>query len=295
MKAPDFGYVRPDTLQDALALLADDADALAIAGGQSLLAGLNMRLSAPSALVDVSRLSELKGIEASGDGVRVGAGTRHVELMRSPLVQERLPLLIEALHNVAHAAIRNRGTIGGSFAHFDPAAELPACAIALDATVVLADAGGRREVPARTFFRGLFETDRRAGELIVEVRFRARPPDERWAFLELSRRRGDFAQVALAALARVEGAAEEAAVVEADFVYFGASQPPTRSRRVGEALRGRRLVDAGGNWIAEALVADLDDTDASGLRADTKIKLAVALTRRALRRLATGAGEAVPT
>ena len=153
MKARGFRYVEPDTLKDALRILHDaGADAVPLAGGQSLLAGLNLRLSAPSLLVDISGLSELSGCAEQTYSIRIGAATRHAELLRCPLVRKHLPLLTKAAPHIAHIAIRNRGTIGGSLAYSDPSAELPACAIALDATLVLASVTGEREVKAEHFF-----------------------------------------------------------------------------------------------------------------------------------------------
>ncbi|MDB5559606.1 MAG: aerobic-type carbon monoxide dehydrogenase, middle subunit CoxM/CutM-like protein [Enterovirga sp.] len=282
MKAPDFAYLRPGSLDEALALLAADADAIPLAGGQSLLASLNMRLSAPSALVDIGRLAELRGIELTEDGVvRIGALTRHVELLGSPLVAEHLPLVAAAMHHVAHAAVRNRGTIGGSLANADPAAELPACMLALGAEVVLASPSGWRSVPATRFFRGIFETDRAPGELIVEIRVRPQSPRQRWTFLELARRRGDFAMIGLAGVLDLADATPSAA----EFVFFGASQPPTRARSLAAAILGQAFPPATGGWIEDAVGADLDRVDAPGLRADTKLRLAAVLARRALAQL----------
>ena len=217
----------------------------------------------------------------------MGALTRHADLARSAVAAEYLPLLPDALRHVAHAAVRNRGTIGGSFAHSDPAAELPACAVALDAAVVLVNRSGRREVPARSFFRGLFDTDRRPGELIVEILFRPRRAGQRHAFLELSRRQGDFALIGLAAVLQTC----DGRVTEADFVYFGASQPPALSLAAADALRGRALPLLE-DWVEAAVTADLELVDAPGLRVDTKLKLAAALTKRVLRRL--GEADAAP-
>ena len=204
MKAPKFDYVKPASLEDALGVLAGGGqDAVPIAGGQSLLATLNMRLSAPDLLVDIGDLEELRGISEAGDEIRIGATTRHAEVLDSAVVEARLPLLREALGHVAHVAIRNRGTIGGSLALADPAAEIPACVVASGGTLVLVGSGGRREVPAGAFFKGLFETDRGADELIVEVRLPAQPAGWVSAFAEFARRRGDFAIVGLAALAQI--------------------------------------------------------------------------------------------
>ena len=176
MKARNFRYIRPASLAHAYQILADaGGDAVAVAGGQSLLAGLNMRLSAPKLLVDIGDLKELRGQSHAGGTVRLGALTRHGELLSSDLVRKHLPLLAKAAPHIGHVAIRNRGTLGGSLAYADPAAELPACAVALGATLVLGSLAGEREVKAEDFFKGLFETDLRPGELIVAVKFPVTP------------------------------------------------------------------------------------------------------------------------
>ena len=201
MKARNFRYVRPASLQEAYRMLAEaDGEAVPIAGGQSLLAGLNMRLSSPKVLVDIGNLAELTGQSYADGIVRLGALTRHRDLLSSAIVRAHLPLLAKAAPHIGHIAIRNRGTIGGSLAYADPAAELPACAVALGATLVLGSAKGERQVKAEDFFKGLFETDLRAGELIVEVKFPGVPTGTSTGFAELSRRHGDFALVGVAAL-----------------------------------------------------------------------------------------------
>src|SRR5258705_8123558 len=170
VKAPRFSYVRAESVEHALGLLADHGEeARILAGGQSLMPTLNMRLSQPRLLIDINRLGALGGISLQGDRVRIGALARHVEVARSPIVAEHLPLIAEAMPHVAHVAVRNRGTFGGSIALAGPAAELPACALALGATFVVAGAGGRRSITAADYFRGLYETARRPDELFVEA------------------------------------------------------------------------------------------------------------------------------
>ena len=172
MKSRSFRYIRPASLAHAYAILTDaGGDAVPIAGGQSLLAGLNMRLSAPKLVIDIGDLGELMDQSHAGGVVRLGALTRHGDLLRSELVRRHLPLLTQAAPHIGHIAIRNRGTLGGSLAYADPAAELPACAVALGATLVLGSSAGEREVKAEDFFKGLFETDLQPGELIVAVKF----------------------------------------------------------------------------------------------------------------------------
>ena len=174
MKAPKFSYTRADSVDHALELLDKHGeDARILAGGQSLMPTLNMRLSQPEILIDINRLDDLKGIRMDGDTVCIGALTRHVEVMNSDIVAEHLPLIAEAMPHVAHVAVRNRGTIGGSVALADPAAEMPACILALGATLVVQSSSGKREIPAEEFFHGLYETARTENELLVELRIPA--------------------------------------------------------------------------------------------------------------------------
>lgn len=198
MKAPAFAYARPGSLPEALGLLQRPG-AKALAGGQSLIPSLNMRLSSPEILVDIGGLSELKDVKVNDGVVRIGALATHSELERSSEVARHVPLLAQAVPHVAHAAIRNRGTIGGSLALADPAAEYPAVAVALEATICVAGAKGERRVKAADFFKSLFETDLRPGELLTAVEFPSARPADRCAFLELARRHGDYAIVGLAA------------------------------------------------------------------------------------------------
>ncbi|HEX5091319.1 MAG TPA: FAD binding domain-containing protein [Burkholderiales bacterium] len=203
MKAPSFAYAKPRALDDALALLARP-ESKALAGGQSLIPSLNLRLSSPGLLVDITALEDLKGIRLDQEIVRVGALATHAEIQRSEVISKHVPLLMEAVRHIAHPAIRNRGTMGGSLALADPAAEYPACALALQATLIVAGPAGRRQIKAADFFKGLFETALAPGELIVAVEFPAQLKDQRTAFAELTRRHGDYAIVGLAAFANDE-------------------------------------------------------------------------------------------
>ena len=173
MKAPSFAYAKPRSLDEAFALLEGSGDAKVLAGGQTLLATLNMRLSSPALLVDITALPGLAGIGLRGNVLRIGALTRHREIERSPEVAKHAPLLAQAAPHIAHVAIRNAGTIGGSLAHADPSAEWPACCVALDAEIVIATRRGERRVKAREFFTGLFDTALAPGEVIAAVEFPA--------------------------------------------------------------------------------------------------------------------------
>ncbi len=198
VKAPSFAYAKPATLAEALDLLGRPGAKL-LAGGQSLIPALNLRLDAPALLVDIGGLAELKKIELRDGVVRVGALVTHAELEKSAEIAQHVPLLAQAVPHVAHPAIRNRGTIGGSLALADPAAEYPACAVALQATLVLQSKSGQRKVAAEKFFQGLFQTDLKPGEVLVAAEFPAQKSTDRSAFLEFARRHGDYAIIGLAA------------------------------------------------------------------------------------------------
>jgi carbon-monoxide dehydrogenase medium subunit len=281
MKARNFRYIRPATLAHAFQILGEaGADAVAVAGGQSLLAGLNMRLSAPKLLVDIGNLKELTGQSQTGEFIRLGALTRHCDLLRSDLVQRHLPLLMQAAPYIGHIAIRNRGTLGGSLAYADPAAELPACAVALGATLVLGSLAGEREVNASEFYKGLFETDLRPGELILAAKFPIAAAGTTVGFAELARRRGDFALVGLALVAIVQRQRIDSARV----VYFGCVDRPRVASTVCAAIKGSTLPLQDDAFEA-AIGQDLKPDDTPGLRADTKLHMAKILTRRVLNSL----------
>jgi carbon-monoxide dehydrogenase medium subunit len=195
LKPPQFAYARPRSLDEAFGLL-ERPGAKILAGGQSLIPSLNMRLSSPDLLVDVGAIASLRGVRVNADVVRVGALTTHTQIERSEEIRKHVPLLAEAAGHIAHPAIRNRGTLGGSLALADPAAEYPACALALDATIVILGRNGERRVKAGDFFKGLFETDLEPGEILAAAEF---PAGGESAFLELARRQGDYAIVGLAA------------------------------------------------------------------------------------------------
>ena len=201
MKAPSFAYARAKSLAEAFELI-ERPGAKVLAGGQSLIPSLNMRLAHPDLLVDINGLRDLQGIELRPAGLRIGALATHAQIEKSELVAKHAPLLAQAVKQVAHPAIRNRGTIGGSLALADPAAEYPAVALALNATIVLLGRRGERRVSAEHFFKGLFETDIRPGELVAAVEL---PKVERSIFLELARRHGDYAIIGLAGVVSASG------------------------------------------------------------------------------------------
>jgi aerobic carbon-monoxide dehydrogenase medium subunit len=206
MKASAFSYARATSVVNALELLVAHGDkAKVLSGGQSLMPAMNLRLISPELIVDIGEIAELRGIAVMGDVVRVGALTRHVELLRSPEIAAHAPLLTEAIAHVAHPAIRNRGTVGGSLAHADPASELPACMVALNATIIISGQAGERRIAAEDFFTGIYETALSAQELLVAVELPVARKNSAHFFHEFARRHGDYAIAGLAAQAIMEG------------------------------------------------------------------------------------------
>jgi carbon-monoxide dehydrogenase medium subunit len=286
MKPAPFEYHRPTSLAETFDLLdryGDDGRILA--GGQSLVPALNMRLATPRAVIDINRLPGLDGIRLTPEGLAIGALTRQEALERSPLVREHAPLLAAAVAHVGHAAIRARGTVGGSLALADPAAELPACAVALEATIRLDSRRGPRSVAAADFFRGIYTTAAGPGEVVTGIV--VPPAAARWrsGFEELARRHGDFALAGLAARARVE----TQAVSEARLVFFGVGTRPVRARGAEAALVGRRADADALAAAGRALERDLDPPgDIHGSPA-LRRHLAGVLLARVVRRLVDGA------
>jgi aerobic carbon-monoxide dehydrogenase medium subunit len=286
MKAPPFGYVRASSLAELFALWSTaGAEAKLLAGGQSLLATLAFRLSEPSVLIDITRIAELKGIRPSGSALRVGALTTHAELGADASVRGEAPLLAEAVPLIAHPAIRNRGTLGGSLAWADPAAELPACAMALDATIIARSAAGERRLAARSFFRGLYQTVLAPHELIAAVEFPGRQQGERSTILELTRRSGDYAMAGIVARVRLEAGL----IVDPCLVFFGIGEVPVLAPSAMAALAGtvgnRGAIDA----AQAALERDLDPPADLHGGPGLKHQLARVLLARAVARLLDGA------
>jgi carbon-monoxide dehydrogenase medium subunit len=283
LKASPFGYAKPASLAQALELLARHGDrARLLAGGQSLVPTLNLRLSAPDLLIDLDALGELEGIAPLGDGLRIGALTRHREIERSALVAERAPLLAQAAPHIAHVAIRNRGTIGGSLALADPAAEWPACCLALGATLVAASVRGERRIPAERFFKALYATDLAADEILVAAEFPAPARDARSVFLELARRRGDYAIVGLAALARRGGGT----IKDIRLAFLGVAATPFLARGAMAALEGGRGDAAAVAAAQRALGGELQPIADLYHSAAAKLHLARVLAGRAIPALA---------
>jgi carbon-monoxide dehydrogenase medium subunit len=282
LKAPAFDYVRARSLPEALSLVQQHGEAAKIiAGGQSLVPALNLRLVTPALLVDIGGLAELKGISIGDGVVRVGALTRHVDLQRSPEIAKHAPLIAQAVAHIAHPAVRNRGTIGGSLAQADPAAELPACALALQAQMVIAGPQGERRVAAQDFFRGVYETVLAPHDLLVALEFPAIRPGERSAFLELVRRSGDYALVGLACHA----ALADGALRELRLAYFGIGVKPTLAVNAAKRLVGTLPSDTSIADAQAALAQDLKPQDDIHASAATRRQLARVLLRRTLAEL----------
>ncbi len=242
MKACNFDYERPELVQAACDALASDFDARAIAGGQSLIPMLAMRLARPTRLVDISRIPAMSGIEEDAGGVTIGAVTRQVEVERSALVRARLPLLAKAMSWVGHPATRSRGTVGGSIAHADPSAEIPLVALTLGATLTVAGDSGEETLPLDDFFIGPMITALPPASLIVGVSFPSRQGGRvGTAFQEVSPRKGDFALAAAAAEVALD---EEGRCTVLNVGIGGAGDTPLRLDTVAEALRGGRLGDS---------------------------------------------------
>jgi carbon-monoxide dehydrogenase medium subunit len=284
MKAAAFDYVRADSLAHVFDLLARHGDeARLLAGGQTLLATLAMRLSQPALLVDINALPELQGIARRGEVLRIGALSTHVQIEESALVAELAPLLAQAAPHIAHRAIRNVGTLGGSLAHADPAAEWPACMLALDATLVIGAAGGERRVAAHDFFQGLYSTALQAGELLLACEVPVIGADEVQHFDELARRHGDYAVVGLAARARLIG--DRLGDVRLAFLSLG--DRPLRVPATEAVLQSAALSDALIDLADAALRAEIDPFADLTHGAATKKQLAATLLRRAMRGMTT--------
>lgn len=268
MKPAPFRYEKPASLDEAFAMMDEYGDdARILAGGQSLLATLNMRLSAPELLIDITGLEALRGIVVENEVLRIGALTTHAAVKASAEVVKYAPLLAQTMPFIAHPAIRNRGTFGGSLAHADPAAELPACILALDATMEIEGASGTRSVPAADFFRGLYETALEPGEILTSVSIPVAAVGYRSHFAEFARRSGDFAMAGLAAHAKFDNGA----VSDVRLAFCGVDIKPVRATSAESALSERPF---GADAIEEAKVRLADDLDpADDLQASGKMKI----------------------
>ncbi len=252
MKARAFSYARPSTVTEALEAFASSGeDASYIAGGQSLVPALALRLQAPQLLIDIAHIAALRGVELQGDWLRIGALTRHCEVLTDPLIARHAPLYREAAPHVAHPAIRNKGTIGGSVSLADPASEFPAMTLAMGAELEIVGREGMRRVPADDFFVDLFQTALEPGELLVAVHVPVVRSGHRWAFHELARRRGDYALVGCGILAEFA----DDRIERIRIVFFSVGNTPLRARQAEQGLIGKRL-DKAAVAAAQAVVGD---------------------------------------
>ena len=255
MKAPPFAYQRAESLAAACALLdTHGGNARILAGGQSLIATLNLRLSQPDLLIDISRLAELRGIRVTASEMVIGALTRHVDIERSAEVKRFFPALVEAARHIAHPAIRNRGTIGGSIALADPAAEWPAASLACDMSFTAVSSKGERRLGSADFFKGLYETSLTAGEVLKSIHVPLPAAGARSAFGELTRRSGDYAIAGAFVNATLAGGK----LADVRAAFFGVATQPILAKGAMQALEGT-TGDAAAIAAARAcLAADLD-------------------------------------
>lgn len=283
MKPAAFDYRRPGDLPEALAILADGGDdARVIAGGQSLVPMMNMRVVSPAIVVDINRMTGLAGIEVQDDLLRIGAQVRHNQVLRDPRVARDWPLLPEAIRHVAHPAIRNRGTPCGSVAHNDPSAEAPTILAAYDGSVLLASASGTREVAIADFSRGPLITDLAEDEMVVELRYRRPPPGTVSAFVEFAKRLGDFAMAGAAVRLQIlDGVCRDARLI-----VLGMGNGPFRAHATEAVLLGQSLTPEAAPAVlaaaAEAARAEVAPEGDVLVSAGYRRHLAGVLTRRAL-------------
>jgi carbon-monoxide dehydrogenase medium subunit len=280
MKPATFEYVVVDSVMKAVTVLSEArGEAKILAGGQSLVPMLNFRLVRPAILVDINRIRELAFIEETGNTIRVGALTRHYELEICPVLAKHLPVVASAMTHVAHLAIRNRGTIGGSLSHADPAAELPMMALLLNATLHVVSSKGERTVAALDFFRDALTVDLGEDEIVTEIHLPKLPPNTGWGFEEVARRAGDFAVAAVAATVT----ASDGKIEEARIALTGVAPTPVRAQKAEALLHGEKIETKLIERVIEAvrsMIAPDSDLHASS---DYRRHLAGVLTGRAVR------------
>ena len=282
MKAAAFDYVKPESLTEALGLLAEAGeDARLIAGGQTLLATLNMRLSEPSILIDITNLSELKGIKLDGKCLRIGALVTHTEIEDSDLIAKHAPLLKAAVPHIAHRAIRNLGTWGGSLAYGDPAAEWPACSLTLDATMIIHGPSGERKVAAKDFFIDLYTTSLASDDILVATEIPVYDGAQVFCFQELARRHGDYAVAGLAAVAQKQGDV----LTQCKFTFFSVGATPVMAFKAQALIDGKKLNEqliSDAVKVARAEIETIADLTNS---AEAKQHLVGVLIERALKQM----------
>lgn len=278
MKPASFDYFRAEKIDDALMALAANSESQVLAGGQSLIAMMNLRLAKPGSLIDINRLTDLDYIRPEGDELAIGALTRHTTAATSTVIAEFCPLMTAAYDHIAHRAVRNRGSVGGNLCHADPSSENPAVAIASGATLVLKSAEGERRVAAEDFFLGLYDTAAQQNELLTEIRIPKAPAHQGWSFQETSTRKGDFALVGIAATLDCPNGT----CTDARIVAVGVGERAMRLDAAEAAITGEAMNDTG---LTAAALAARDSVDPpSDFHADSEFRrdLVFSLTKRAL-------------
>jgi CO/xanthine dehydrogenase FAD-binding subunit len=279
MKPAAFDYVAPETIEAAVqALAAADGDGKVMAGGQSLIPLLNFRMTRPSVIVDLMRIPNLAFVKPSGDTVAIGALTRHADLEFSQAIAAKLPVMAAAMPHVAHLAIRNRGTIGGSLSHADPAAELPMLATFYGAVIKAQGPNGRREIPAEDFFVSALTNSLEADEIVFEIDFPVLKAHTGWAFEEVARRFGDFALACIA----VSFELREGRIADARVAVMGVADTPRRLREAEDALRGAKRGAESAAWFAQTVRSCVSPSDDIHVSAQYRKNLIGALAEKAL-------------
>ena len=278
MKSNSFEYVRALSLDEVFAVLSEHGDdAKILAGGQSLIPTMNMRFAAPDVLIDLANIDDLGKIEVLGDNLRIGAMARHVEVLKSDEVARHAPVISMAMPSIAHAAIRNRGTFGGSLCNADPASELPACALALGASFNIGSAAGYRTVPAEQFFLGTYTTCLADDEVLISVDLPLAGDNTLTFFDEVSRRKGDYAMAGLAAKATAQGGR----LKDVRLVFFAVSEKAVSSPSAETLLSGTPIADIDIEAICQAVGEDIKPFDDLTTSGGTKLALMKTLTKRA--------------
>ena len=278
MKSPAFSYYEAKDLADAINIKKSDDDAVILAGGQSLLPTLNMRLSNPSVLIDIGKIKELREIKIEGGYLSIGAMSSHSKVMRNKDVNEVLPILCKILSQVAHPAIRNKGTHGGSVAYGDPAAELPAFAVLVDAQIVLSGSSGERIVSAKEFYKGLFETSINPDEILTSVKYPINQNNKQLFFDEITRRHGDYAMAGLVGSIKQKSNINE----EINLVFFGTGDKPNEAPKTCEYLLKNEYNYSN---IKDILKNDIEFASDISSSSDMKAHLSAILVGRMMKEL----------
>ena len=278
MKAPDFSYYEAKSIDEAIKFKSEDDESVFLAGGQSLIPALNMRLSTPSCLIDISKLSNLSDIKFENNSVYIGALATHSDVINNNIIKEKLPVLINILKMVAHPAIRNKGTHGGSIAYGDPAAELPAFAVAMNAEIILSGLKGKRIVAANDFYLGLFETDISSDEILVGIKYPCLKRNQYVLFDEVCRRHGDYAMAGL--IARVE--LENNNIKELKLVFFATGDRPDIAHKTAKII-----INEGYDYLLtkKSLNSELEFAGDLNSSPEMKLHLATILINKALKKL----------